>query len=261
MSDILDERIRKTLRKLHLKDMAEYLDEALDKAQKQQNGYLGFLADLVEHQLHQRQKRSFDNRVKKALFPRNMTFDNYDWNFQPSLDVQYLKDLMELAFVVDHKPLLILGKTGSGKTHIATSLGILACRANFRVAFYSLQNLMTILYASLADDTTDELITQLSRLDLLIIDNVGNLRPKPEYPSLLLDLVSSCQAGTSFIVTSGISLENWGNVLENPTITMAIVDRLLHRAEIINFRKGLSYRTQGPHASSVEPDDNDDNGA
>ena len=131
MSDILKERISKTLRKLHLKDMAEHLDEALDKAQKQQSGYLGFFADLVDHQLQQRQKRSFDNRVKKALFPRNMTFDNYDWEFQPSLDVQHLKDLMELSFVVDHKPLLILGKTGSGKTHIATSLGILACKANF----------------------------------------------------------------------------------------------------------------------------------
>lgn len=239
--------------------MAEYLDHALDKAQKQQSGHLGFLADLVDHQLQKRQKRSFDNRVKKALFPRNMTFDNYDWNFQPSLDVQYLKDLMELSFVVDHKPLLILGKTGTGKTHIAASLGILACRANFRVAFYPLQNLMAILYASLADDTTDELIAQLSRLDLLIIDNVGNLRPKPEHPSLLLDLVSSCQATTSFIVTSGISLENWGNVLENPTITMAIVDRLLHRAEIINFRKGLSYRTQGPHAPIVARGEDDDN--
>ena len=81
MNDILNERIKKTLRKLYLRDMAEYLDEALEKAKEQQSGHLGFLADLVDHQLAKRQKRSFDNRIKKALFPRNMTFDNYDFNF------------------------------------------------------------------------------------------------------------------------------------------------------------------------------------
>lgn len=260
MSDILlSEQIRRVLRKLHLRDMAEYLDEAVEKAQKQQDGHLGFLADLIDCQLKARQKRSFDNRIKKAFFPRNMTFDNFDWYFQPSLNVEYLKDLMELDFVADHKPLLILGKTGTGKTHIATSLGILACKANFRVAFYSLQTLLAMLYASLADDTTDDLIENLSRLDLLIIDNVGNLRGKPEHPSLLLDLVNSCQGKTSFIVTSGISLEDWGNVLGNPAITMAIVDRLLYRAGVINFRKGLSYRTEGPNALKIERVEDDDN--
>jgi DNA replication protein DnaC len=180
-----------------------------------------------------------------------MTFDNFDFNFQPGLNVEYLKDLMALSFVANRNPLLIFGKTGAGKTHIAAALGVLACQANFKVRFYYLQKLLAMLYTSLADDTTDEVIAGLSRLDLIIMDNVGNIRSKPEYPSLLLDLISSCQGGTSFIVTSAISFEEWGVVLGNLSITNAIIDRLMHRAGLINIQEGLSYRTQGPDAPKL----------
>lgn len=251
MSKILSDQVKKQLKQLYLRDTAEYLDEALEKAQKEQCGHLGFLADIVDRQLKARKHRSLEKRLKAADFPRDMTFDNYDFNFQPSLNVEYLKDLMELSFVGNRQPLLILGKTGTGKTHIATGLGILACQANFKVQFYSLQKLLAILYTSLADDTTDEVIAKLSRLDLLIIDNIGNIRSKNDYPSLFLDLVSSCHGDTTFIVTSGISLEEWGSVLGNTSITNAIIDRLLHRAGVINFHHGRSYRTEGPDSPDI----------
>ncbi len=251
MSELLSDQVKKKLRKLHLRDMAEYLDEALQKAQKEQLGHLAFISDIIDRQIKARNRRSLERRLKIADFPRNMIFDNFDFNFQPSLNVEYLKDLMELSFVADRKPLLIFGKTGTGKTHIAAALGMLACQANFKVMFYSLQKLLAILYTSLADDTTDEVIARLSRLDLIIIDNAGNIRTKPEYPSLFHDLVSYCQGGTSFIITSDISFEEWGGVLGNPSITNAIIDRLMHRAGLINIRPGFSYRTQGPDAPQL----------
>ncbi len=248
MNDILGDQIQKKLRKLYLRDMAEYLEESLKNAQKKQSGHLAFLADLVDRQLEARQRRSFERRLKIADLPRNMTFENFDFNFQPGLNVEYLKDLMELSFVANRQPLLVFGKTGSGKTHIASSLGILACRAGFKVKFHSLQRLLATLYTSLADGTTDDMITALSRIDLLIIDNIGNIRTKQEYPSLLLDLVSTCRENTAFIITSNISLEDWGNVMGDSVITNASIDRLLHQAHVINIRHGRSYRTEGPHA-------------
>jgi DNA replication protein DnaC len=110
---------------------------------------------------------------------------------------------------------------------------------------------MKHLYASLADDTTDEVIAKLARLDLLIIDHIGFIRNKDEYPSLLLDLICTCQDRVSLIITSGISLEEWGAVFGNNTITNDIVDRLFHHANVINIRPGRSYRTEGPDAPQV----------
>lgn len=248
MNETLNTQVQKKLRKLYLKDMAEYLEEALSRAQKDQSGHIAFLADLVERQLRARNKRSLEKRLKAADFPRNMTFDKFDFNFQPSLNVEQLKDLMELSFVYNKQPLLIFGKTGCGKSHIAAALGNLACQQGLKVRFYSLHEILTRLYRSLADGTTDEMISVLSRLDLLIIDNVSSIRTKPEYPSLLLDLISYCHENTCFIVTSAISIESWGKALGDPVIINAIIDRLLHHAHIINIRDGLSYRTEGPNA-------------
>ena len=190
-----------------------------------------------------------------AQFPPQMTFDNFDWGFQPGLNVEYLKDLQELGFIVNRQPLLILGKTGTGKTHIATALGIKACEAGFKVQFHKLQQLLAMLYATLADDTTDEIIAKLTRQDLLIIDHFNYIRTKKEYPSLLLDLVSACHDRLALIVTTSISFEEWGDALGNPSITHAIVDRLFHRAGVINIRPGRSYRTEGPHAPKLSHPD------
>lgn len=105
--------------------------------------------------------------------------------------------------------------------------------------------------ASLADDTTDETITRLTHLDLLIIDHFNYIRTKNEYPSLLLDLVSACHDRVAFIVTTSISFEEWGDALGNPSITHAIIDRLFHRAKVINIQPGRSYRTEGPNSPEL----------
>jgi len=248
MSQVLIEKVKQDLRTLRLKDMADALEASLKKAHQKKQGTLQFFADLVQIQLDAVQKRSLELRIKKAHFPPKMTFDNFDWGFQPGLNVEYLKDLQELGFVVNRQPLLILGKTGTGKTHIATSLGIKACKAGFRVRFYKLQELLSMLYATLADDTTKDVINKLTRLDLLIIDHFNFIRTKKEYPSLLLDLVSASHNRLALIVTTSISFEEWGDALGNPSITHAIVDRIFDHAGIINIRPGRSYRTEGPNA-------------
>lgn len=242
------EQTKQDLRRLYLTDMSRTLDQILEAAQKERLGHLDFLARLLAVQLQARQARSLENRIRKAGFPLNRTFENYDWNFQPGLNVEYLKDLQHLSFVNHHQPLLIVGKTGTGKTHLATSFGIRACEAGFKVKFLELQKLLSLLYATLADDSTDMLLSKLTGLHLLIIDAMDHIRTKPEYPSLLLELVSACQNRTALIVTSRISFQELGSVLGNPSITHAILDRLFHRAIVINIHQGRSYRTEGPHA-------------
>ncbi len=248
---VLLDKVKQNLRYLHLKDMAEALDSGLNNAQQHQYGYLQFLDEILESQVLGRQQRSLERRVKKAGIPERMSFDNWDWNFQPGLNVEHLKDLQELGFVRNKQPLLILGKNGSGKTHIAAAIGLKACELGFKVAFYKIQDILSLLYSSQADESTDEILTRLSRLDLLILDHMSYIRTKDEYPILLLDLIRACQDRVSLIVTTDISLEEWGTALGNPSVIHAVLDRLFHRAEILNIRYALSYRSQGPHAPNL----------
>ncbi len=248
----LSEKVKQDLRALRLKDMADFLESALKIAHQEQQGHIEFLDQLVQHQRRAMEQRSLDRRIQNAKFPQIMTFEQFDWGFQPGLNVEYLKDLTQLDFVSNRQTVLILGKTGTGKSHIATALGIKACEAGYRVLFFELQNILSLLYATLADDSTDPTISAIARSHLLIIDRVDFIRTKPEYPSLLLDLVSACHQRLAMIFTTSITFEQWGEALGNPSITHAIVDRIFHHAHVINIRPGRSYRTQGPYAPNLE---------
>jgi DNA replication protein DnaC len=254
MTPVLLEKVKEELRALRLKDMAEALDRTLDNAHDK--SHLQVISQLVEIQLISVKKRSVKRRIQKAGLPQNMRFDNFNWNFQPGLNTEQLRNLKDLSFILNRQPLIIMAKTGAGKSHIAASLGIQACQAGFKVQFHNFQTLLAKLYATLADDSTDEMISRFARLDLLIIDHVNHIRTKPEYPSLLLDLVSACHEKLSFIITTSISFEEWTVALGNASVTHAIIDRLMHRAHIINIRNALSYRTQGPHAPQVNLQEN-----
>ena len=253
------EKVKQDLRRLRLKDMAEVLNSALLDAEKERQGYLAFLDRLISQQVEAVDCRSVQRRIKRASLYKEMTLDRFDWNFQPELNVPQVKDLAGLHFIEKHQPVLIFGKTGTGKTHLATGFGIQACGLGYRVGFYKFHQLLNKLYASLADDTTDEMIVRISRLDLLIIDEVREIRVKPEYPSLFIDLVNACHGCVSIVITSNISIQDWGNALGNPSITNAIVDRLFHNASVINITQGRSYRTQGPCAPEIISDGLDKN--
>jgi DNA replication protein DnaC len=248
MKRTLVEETKQNLRRLKMNDMADELDQSLTDAGKNREGHLTFIARLVKKQVDAVNSRSLERRIKKAGFPERLTFENFDWNFQPGLNIEYIKNLAQLDFIEKRQPLLILGKTGTGKEHLATAFGIQACKFGYRVAFYRAQDLLSQLYSSLAFDTTDKIISDLIRHDLLILVGLGYIRPKSEYPSLLFDLVNACRKRVSLIITSSISFEEWGQMMGNSSVTNAIVDRLFDHAALINIRSGRSYRTEGPHA-------------
>lgn len=244
---LLDE-LRRDLERLKLKVMAEGLDELLEEAQTTQQGYATFLAALVTRQLLASRTAATRRRISTAKFPETKSFDTFDWAFQPGLNVQLVKDLMTLHFVRQARPVLILGKPGTGKTHLSVALGHAAAQAGYRVRFYRAADLLTELYASLADGSTDRLVKKLARLDLLIIDDLRYLPPRPEYASLLYELIEARHRCRSTVLSSNLSVNDWGQVLGNPTLTASMVDRLMENAHVINIKRGRSYRTEGPDA-------------
>jgi DNA replication protein DnaC len=252
-TDTLD-NLKDNLRRLGLKKMLEILDEALETAQKLSQGYVGFLSYLVDQELSDRLDRRRDRRIKEARFPEHKTLDAFDFAFQPSISVEQVKDLHELRFIDEARPVLILGKPGTGKSHLAISLGLCACCHGYTVRFYTAHSLVKLLYASMADDSTDRLLARLARIDLLVIDDLGYLRCTPEHASLFFDLICSRYQQKAIVITSNISMKEWGRSLGDEILTSAVIDRLMHRASVINIKRGKSWRTEGPESPQTPPD-------
>jgi DNA replication protein DnaC len=243
----LDE-LKRNLERLKLFAMLAYLDQALEQASALEQGYVTFLAGLIEQQVLANAESGSQRRIKNAGFPKLKTFDTFDWRFQKGLHVQLVKDVMTLQCIRDARPIIILGCPGTGKTHMSIALGVLAANAGYSVLFLSVARLLAQLYASLADGTTDRLISRLAKPDLLILDDLRAIPAKPEYASLLFDLVDARYTKRCTIVSSNLSVKMWGKVLGNAALTASLVDRLMDRAHVINIRNGRSWRSEGPDA-------------
>lgn len=244
----LDE-LRANLEMLKLRAMLSHLDTALDEASALNQGYVTFLANLVAKEILTRSDAGAERRIKAAGFPAVKTFDTFDWTFQPHLNAQLVKDLMNLQFVSTGRSVLILGKPGTGKSHLSIAYGVLAAMRGHSVRFYKATKLLAELYATLADNTTDRFVERLARIDLLIIDDLRDPSPiRPEHANLIFDLIEARYRHKATIISSNLAIREWGRVLGNVTLTAAIVDRLMDGAHLINIRKGKSYRSQGPDA-------------
>lgn len=251
------EQLRRDLESLKLRAMAEYLDEALLQAQKTEPGYIAFFAGLISRQVLWASERALARRIVHAGFPCLKTFEQFDMGFQSGLNVAMVRDLMNLEWVKLGWALLILGRHGTGKSHLAIAYGHLAALRGFSVLFFDAQKLLDRLYQALADATIDRLLAQLARVDLLIIDDLRDTRSRPEHASLMFDLIDARHQKRATLVTSNLSVTAWGKALGNPTLVAAMVDRLMEKAAVLNIRRGRSYRTEGPFAVPVaeQPED------
>ncbi len=243
----LDE-LRRNLERLKLLAMLEHLEEALEQASSLEQGYVTFLAGLIDKQVLSHTDAAAKRRIDNAGFPKIKTFDTFDWQFQKGLNVQLVKDLMNLHFIKQARPLLILGRPGTGKTHMSIAYGVLAASAGYTVQFRAVSRLLAQLYASLADSSTDQLIRRLARPDLLVLDDLRSIPTKPEYANLLFDVVDARYGKRATVVSSNLSVKLWGKVLGNASLTASLVDRLMDHAHVINIRKGRSWRSEGPDA-------------
>ena len=158
----LDE-LKRNLERLRLFAVLEHLDNAIEQASSLEQGYVTFLAGLIDKQMLAHTDAGAQRRIRNAGFPKIKTFDTFDWQFQKGLNVQLVKDLMNLHFVKQGRPLLLLGRPGTGKSHLSTAYGVLAATAGYSVRFVTVSRLLRDLYATLVDGSTDQLIARLAR--------------------------------------------------------------------------------------------------
>src|SRR5512146_910286 len=229
------------LDKLRMEHLEAQIDAVCEQAAQKQLDYKAFLAKALETEWQGRYQRGIEARLRLARFPWVKTLDQFDFDFQPSLDRRQVRELAGLSFVERAHNVIVLGPPGVGKTHLAIGLGVKAVEAGYSVLFLSLEQLMTRLVKAFNENRLERTLQQLSYPKILIIDEIGYLPLSNTEASLFFRLVARRYERASLIVTSNKTFLDWGEIFNDPVLATAVLDRLLHYSTTLNI-KGESYR-------------------
>jgi len=229
------------LDKLRMEHLEAQLDAVCEQASQKQLDYKGFLVQALETEWQGRFQRGIEARLRMARFPWLKTLDQFDFEFQPSLDRRQVRELAGMSFVERAHNVIILGPPGVGKTHLAIALGVKAVESGYSVLFLTLENLMTRLVKAFHENRLERSLQQLVYPKVLILDEIGYLPLSNLEASLFFRLVVRRYERASLIITSNKSFLDWGEVFNDPVLATAILDRLLHYSTTLNI-KGESYR-------------------
>jgi DNA replication protein DnaC len=229
------------LNKLKLDHLEAQLDAVCEQAAQRQQDYKTFLVQALDTEWQGRHQRGIEARLRQARFPWLKTLDQFDFDFQPSLDRRQVRELAGLTFVERAHNVIVLGPPGVGKTHLAIALGVKAVEAGYSVLFLTLEALMTRLTKAVNENRLERSLQQLVYPKVLIIDEVGYLPLSRLEASLFFRLVVRRYERASLIITSNKSFLDWGEMVNDPVLATAVLDRLLHYSTTLNI-KGESYR-------------------
>ncbi len=231
------------LKSLKLPTMLSECEKIAGRCATDNVDHLGYLLQLCELELIERERRAAERRLKAAKFPTHKTLEEFDFKAQPSINKVLVAELMRGEYIDKRENILLVGNSGTGKTHLATALGIAACGQGKRVRFFQVTELITQLMEAREDRDLSRLKKQLSKLDLLILDELGYVPASKLGAELLFDVISTAYERLSLIVTTNLPFENWTEVLGSERLTGATLDRLTHRCHILETA-GESYRLQ-----------------
>ena len=219
--------------------------------------HLAYLLRLTERELLDRERNAADRRLKAARFPSVKTLEGFDFKAQPALNKNLVVDLMRGEYMAKRENILLVGNSGTGKTHLATALGVEACAQGKKVRFWRTTELVTLLLESQEMKTLGRMKQIIGKLDLLILDELGYVPASKTGAELLFDVLSQAYERTSVIITSNLPFDRWVEVLGSERLTGATLDRVTHRCHILEAN-GESYRVQDARRRrTVKPKDAD----
>jgi len=241
MDTLIYERLHKNLERLKLTKIGMMLDNYIERANKEKVSIIEALDYLIEEERINKDETSLIMRTNVAGFPFRKSLDEFDFKFQPSIDIKIIEELKTTRFIYNKENVIFLGPPGVGKTHLSVGLGLTVVRNKFSTYYINCHELITQLNRAQYENKLAVKLKTLSKYKLLIIDEVGYLPIDKQGANLFFQLISKRYEKSSIILTSNKSFSDWGEVFGDSVIASAILDRLLHHCTVINI-KGESYR-------------------
>ena len=229
------------LKKLRLSGVLQTLDLRTKEAVDESLGHTEFLFRLCSDEVQRRESKQLDLRMRRASFESAKRIEDFEWSFNPKIPKAKIVDLATCHFIDKKQNGILIGPTGTGKSHLAQAIGERACRAGHSVCYASAHRMLSQLRAARADQSYDKRMLRFTAPDLLILDDLG-LRPlEGDEPIDLYEIIRARYERGSMIVTSNRALEEWYPLFLDDLMASAAMDRLLHPAEVVVI-EGHSYR-------------------
>lgn len=246
--DRFHELLRQDLKELNLHFIADNYQEVLDEAARKNTPMLEVLAALIAGEVTARRQRALQRRIDQAKLPPRKTLEAFDFTFPKRIPKQKVLRLFDCEFVAQHRCAVLIGRTGTGKSHLLNALGYTACEKGISVRWTRAIDMLNVLTTAQINGTLEKKLREYTRPDLLLLDELGYLPIDKRGSDLMFQVVAARYECNSIVITTNRTFSEWGKIFDvDNTLATAIIDRLMHHGEAVVI-DGKSYRN--PEADS-----------
>lgn len=247
----LEASIRAACKELRMPTIGSRAGAVAEEAARSKQTHLAYLWALVEAELEDRGERRRHRRIRDAKFPRLKTIDDFNFEEAPHIPAATIYELQTCAFVERAEPVIFIGEPGTGKSHLATGLGIAACMQSRRVRFVTTAALVNELVEARDDHTLSKVVARYARIELVVLDELAYVPLSATEAELLFQVLDARAEVSPIVVTTNLPFSEWTSVFPEPRLCKAIVDRLTFNAHIIEtgteswrFRKTMQRQSR-----------------
>lgn len=226
--------LTENLKTLKLSAMKRDLESHIRRARQDKLGYDEFLLNLTEVEVLTRKENGYKRRLSEAKFPLIKPLETFDFGAAPDLDARMIKELSECEYVKKSRNVIFMGKSGTGKTHLATGLGIEACRNGIRTRFVTGCGLANELIEARDEKALGRIIKRYTGYGVLIVDELGYVPFSKEGARLIFQILAERHERSPVIVTTNLGFGDWTQIFGDANMTAALLDRVTHKAHVVN---------------------------
>ena len=254
----MDPEIQKQLHFLGLRGLSENWDRVFSEANKNKPSYHRFLTEILSQESSGKKEKRRFARIKRARIPQALVMETFPFAKQPNLKKKAVLELYDsMNFVTQKQSLVFIGPTGCGKTGLATAFLIHALNHDYQGCFIEFKDLLDRLYQSIADHTEKKIIKRFQRDDCLVIDELGTVPAERQQAGLFFELMKKRHRNSTTLITTQLGFDQWGDFLNNPHLTAALLDRLTENCTVFNMKHCISLRPKNIIYATADSSPND----